>query len=242
MQTKVEENPLLKAGIISFKMLSLIDTLLLRLPMTYNDHFSFDGGILGDTINEKSGDGYVPVSLQMAHAETSFRSSDMLLPIDAFAEKFLARKAADIARQILNAAAFSGSRVITCDLPIPRGVDMAERIGNPRISLRMVRAYNIDTDTFPVRFDVLFGVTCAFDCTELERFSFDCNLLEAMYANLERETDEAWKTWSKLTTKKVESRLARDEAHNRLAQYLARNGCTVVEVSKPSVKQAQQHQ
>jgi len=47
----------------------------------------------------------------------------------------------------------------TADLPVPRGVDMAARVSDPQlgISLRMVRAYDIDNDNFPVRIDVLYG-------------------------------------------------------------------------------------
>lgn len=47
----------------------------------------------------------------------------------------------------------------TADLPMPRGVDMAARVADSQlgVSLRMVRAYDINQDTFPVRIDVLYG-------------------------------------------------------------------------------------
>jgi hypothetical protein len=45
----------------------------------------------------------------------------------------------------------------SADLVLPRGVDMASRQVYDGISMRMVRAYNISDDTFPVRFDVLYG-------------------------------------------------------------------------------------
>jgi len=46
------------------------------------------------------------------------------------------------------------------DLPIPRGVDMAGRASDEQlgISIRMVRAYDINTDNFPMRLDVLYGM------------------------------------------------------------------------------------
>lgn len=49
--------------------------------------------------------------------------------------------------------------LVTADLPLPRGVDMAARVSDKQlgISLRMVRAYSIDQDQFPCRLDVLFG-------------------------------------------------------------------------------------
>lgn len=45
------------------------------------------------------------------------------------------------------------------DLPLPGGVDMAARQSDPQtgLSVRLVRAYNITTDQFPCRLDVLYG-------------------------------------------------------------------------------------
>jgi hypothetical protein len=47
------------------------------------------------------------------------------------------------------------------DLPLPRGVDMAGRVSDKQLgmSIRLVRAYDIATDTFPCRLDVLYGWT-----------------------------------------------------------------------------------
>lgn len=45
----------------------------------------------------------------------------------------------------------------TADLVLPKGVDMAARKVMDGISMRMVRAYDINNDRFPVRFDVLYG-------------------------------------------------------------------------------------
>jgi len=44
-----------------------------------------------------------------------------------------------------------------CDLILPRGVDMAEREVHEGISMRMIRQYDISSNMFPVRFDVLGG-------------------------------------------------------------------------------------
>jgi len=45
------------------------------------------------------------------------------------------------------------------DLPLPRGVDMAARVSDKQlgVSIRMVRAYDINSDQFPCRLDVLYG-------------------------------------------------------------------------------------
>jgi hypothetical protein len=45
------------------------------------------------------------------------------------------------------------------DLPLPGGVDMAARVADKQLgmSIRLVRAYNITTDQFPCRLDILYG-------------------------------------------------------------------------------------
>jgi hypothetical protein len=49
--------------------------------------------------------------------------------------------------------------LVTADLPLPGGVDMASRVSDPSsgLSIRMVRAYNISNDQFPCRLDILYG-------------------------------------------------------------------------------------
>jgi len=51
--------------------------------------------------------------------------------------------------------------LVTADLPLPGGVDMAARASDNQlgISIRLVRAYDIQTDKFPCRLDVLYGWT-----------------------------------------------------------------------------------
>lgn len=47
------------------------------------------------------------------------------------------------------------------DLPLPGGVDMAARVADKQLglSIRLVRAYDINTDRFPTRLDILYGWT-----------------------------------------------------------------------------------
>jgi hypothetical protein len=50
--------------------------------------------------------------------------------------------------------------VLGCaDMQLPRGVDMAARVSDPDtgLSIRMVRAYDINMDRFPCRLDILYG-------------------------------------------------------------------------------------
>jgi len=50
------------------------------------------------------------------------------------------------------------------DLPLPGGVDMAARKSDPQtgLSVRAVRAYNITTDQFPLRLDILYGIAALY--------------------------------------------------------------------------------
>lgn len=49
--------------------------------------------------------------------------------------------------------------LVTADLPVPNNVDMAARVSDKQlgISLRMIRQYDITTDLWPCRLDVLYG-------------------------------------------------------------------------------------
>jgi hypothetical protein len=47
--------------------------------------------------------------------------------------------------------------LVTADLDVPQGADMASREVYNGISLRIVRDYDISADTFPLRIDVLYG-------------------------------------------------------------------------------------
>ena len=49
--------------------------------------------------------------------------------------------------------------LVTADLPLPKSVDMAARVADEDlgISIRAIRDYSIDSDTWPCRLDVLFG-------------------------------------------------------------------------------------
>jgi hypothetical protein len=45
------------------------------------------------------------------------------------------------------------------DLPLPKGTDMAARVSDDQLgmSIRLIRDYDITTDKFPCRLDVLYG-------------------------------------------------------------------------------------
>jgi hypothetical protein len=52
------------------------------------------------------------------------------------------------------------SFVLACaDLPLPGGVDMASRVSDKQLglSIRLIRQYDINTDKWPCRLDILYG-------------------------------------------------------------------------------------
>lgn len=67
------------------------------------------------------------------------------------------------ANQVTNGVGLAFHRdaftLASADLPVPGGVDMASRVSDSQLglSIRMVRQYNISTDQFPCRLDVLYG-------------------------------------------------------------------------------------
>lgn len=54
----------------------------------------------------------------------------------------------------------AGRALTFCDLQLPGGVDMAHRTTDQdgKATLRTIRAYDVNDDTFPTRFDVAFRV------------------------------------------------------------------------------------
>jgi hypothetical protein len=53
--------------------------------------------------------------------------------------------------------------LITVPMEIPQGVDFAARETYRNISMRVIRAYDINNDVFPTRIDILYGTTVYYD-------------------------------------------------------------------------------
>ena len=53
--------------------------------------------------------------------------------------------------------------LVTVPLEIPQGVDFAARETYRNISMRVIRAYDINNDVFPTRIDILYGTTVYYD-------------------------------------------------------------------------------
>jgi hypothetical protein len=53
--------------------------------------------------------------------------------------------------------------LVTVPLEIPQGVDFAARETYRNISMRVIRAYDINNDVFPTRIDILYGTATYYD-------------------------------------------------------------------------------
>ena len=53
--------------------------------------------------------------------------------------------------------------LVTVPLEIPQGVDFAARETYRNISMRVIRAYDVNNDVFPTRIDILMGTTVYYD-------------------------------------------------------------------------------
>ena len=71
------------------------------------------------------------------------------------------------AAQIASAQNLAFSRdafgLVMVPLEIPGGVDFAARETYRNISMRTIRAYDINNDVFPTRIDILYGTTVYYD-------------------------------------------------------------------------------
>jgi len=53
--------------------------------------------------------------------------------------------------------------LVMVPMEIPQGVDFAARENYRNISMRVIRAYDINNDVFPTRIDILYGTTTYYD-------------------------------------------------------------------------------
>lgn len=101
--------------------------------------------------------GNLTISISPAIQSTGAFATVSALPADNAAMTFLgAANAVSPTGLAYHRDAF----VLGCaDLQLPKGVDMASRVSDKKLgmSIRMVRAYDINTDAFPTRFDILYG-------------------------------------------------------------------------------------
>lgn len=106
------------------------------------------------------GGGNLTISFQPALQSTGAYQNIDSLPVDEAAITVVERVADDGTSSPQNLAYHRDAFVLgMADLELPGGVDMAARASDPEsgISIRLVRAYDIVNDRFPIRCDVLYG-------------------------------------------------------------------------------------
>jgi len=100
----------------------------------------------------------VPIAPAMIASTSNPYQTIDLLPANGKAVVFAGTAAGNYPLDIaFHQDAFS---LVTADLEVPNGVDFAKREVVDGISLRIVRDYDINNDSFPCRIDVLYGVKC----------------------------------------------------------------------------------
>ena len=108
-----------------------------------------------DVTSDGSGNATIPVSPSIV-SSGAFQNVDAL-PADNAAITVLGT-ASSTAKA--NMAYHRDAFAFACaDLQLPKGVDMAARVSDKQLgmSVRMVRAYDINNDKFPCRLDILYG-------------------------------------------------------------------------------------
>jgi P22 coat protein - gene protein 5 len=107
-----------------------------------------------------SAGGLATISFSPAMVATGATQNVSALPADNVAITVLGTASAQKAQNIaFHKDAFT---LVTVDLPLPKGMDMAARASSAKagLSIRFVRGYDITNDKFISRLDVLYGWKC----------------------------------------------------------------------------------
>jgi hypothetical protein len=123
-------------------------------PMTRQSTGSlFQFVVLADATAD--GAGAATVTVQAMYDATHALANVNALPASGKAATFLGAASTAYPQNLIahpDAITFA-----TADLVLPKGVDMASRVQDGGISMRMIRDYDINTDRLATRLDVLYG-------------------------------------------------------------------------------------
>lgn len=111
--------------------------------------------VTDDVASDGAGNATIPISPSIITAG-AFQTVDSVPADNAAITVLGAASTASPQGMAFHRDAFT---LVTADLPVPKGVDMGSRVSDKQlgISLRIVRAYDINTDQWPTRIDVLYG-------------------------------------------------------------------------------------
>lgn len=115
--------------------------------------------VTSDFSSDASGNGTVSIYPPIYGPATAAQQTVSALPAGGAAITVTSGTANQVTNGVGLAFHKDAFTLATADLPLPGGVDMAARVSDNQlgISLRMVRQYNISTDQFPCRIEVLYG-------------------------------------------------------------------------------------
>jgi hypothetical protein len=112
--------------------------------------------VTAQTSSDGAGNATIPISPSIVGPGTGFQNVSALPASGAAITVLGAAGTVSPQNLLYHRDAFT---LACADLPLPNGVDMAARKSDPKtgLSIRMVRAYDITTDKFPCRLDILYG-------------------------------------------------------------------------------------
>lgn len=113
--------------------------------------------VTADTASDGSGNMTIPISPAITPGSTNQFRTVTASPADDAALTFTGAASADSPQGLYFHPDFA--TMAMADLPLPDGVDRAARVSDDQlgVSMRMIRAYDINTDNWPCRIDVLYG-------------------------------------------------------------------------------------
>jgi hypothetical protein len=116
--------------------------------------------VTADVSSDGSGNATIPISPSIVGPLSPALQTVNALPADNAAITVLgAASAVSPTNLVYHKDAFA---LVTVDLPLPKGMDMAARASSKQVglSIRFVRGYDITNDKFISRLDVLYGWKC----------------------------------------------------------------------------------
>jgi hypothetical protein len=116
--------------------------------------------VVTEDISSTSG-GAADVKIYPAMISTGTQKNVSALPADGAAVKIFGDPSASAGKLSPANLAYhkDAFTLVTVDLPVPKGMDMAERMSSRKLglSLRFIRGFDITNDLYVSRFDILYG-------------------------------------------------------------------------------------
>lgn len=228
----MENQKRIAAQAITNELVRLLSGALADIPAKHVDHFSdVRANAKVGTVSILDG---LSIQFTSQATETIPVSLGMLLePWSPRLQKKLTEAAGSLARQILAEMTAPRTLLITADLALPDGVHDRARSINAGLSMRAIHCYDIGSDEFLLRVDVLFGTMPAPGATEFERLVHEARCAAAVLRGLTHQAELANGEYQQLA-------LVRQVASDRVLELTRRlsrkleEGPTIIEIESPN--------